>query len=144
MQTLQAITTEIFSRCAALGWSQTELARRAGVARESVSRLRSRSDADFSLLHKLCEALGLQLTVNHVQPLRLSFPYNWSNSAMPAESVIAAVLERGIFADVLEVARYYGMARVRQQFNPVQLDLPALTLQRMLGNIETGFATAHA
>jgi transcriptional regulator with XRE-family HTH domain len=144
MHTLQAITTEIFSRCAALGWSQSELARRAGVARESVSRLRSRSDADFSLLHKLCEALGLQLSANDAQPLRLSFPYDWSNSTMPADSVIAAVLERGIFADVLEVARYYGVARVRQQFNPAQFDLPARTLQRMLGNIESGFAAAHA
>jgi transcriptional regulator with XRE-family HTH domain len=144
MQTLQAITTEIFSRSKALGWSQTELARRAGVARESVSRLRSRSDADFSLLHKLCDALGLQLQAQDAKPLNLSFPYNWSNSAMPADRVIAAVLERGIFTDVLEVARYYGIARVRQHFNPAHLDLPALTLQRMLGNIEAGFAASHA
>jgi DNA-binding Xre family transcriptional regulator len=144
MQTLQTITTEIFTRCATLGWSQTELARRAGVARESVSRLRSRSDADFSLLHKLCEALGLQLTARDAKPLTLSFPYNWSNSAMPADSVIAAVLERGIFVDVLEVARYYGLAKVKQQFKPGQQDLSARTLQRMLGNIEAGFAAAHS
>jgi transcriptional regulator with XRE-family HTH domain len=142
VQTLQAITTEIFTRCATLGWSQTELARRAGVARESVSRLRSRSDADFSLLHKLCGALGLQLTARDAKPLTLSFPYNWSNSSMPTDSVIAAVLERGIFADVLEVARYYGVAKVKQQLKPGQQDLSGLTLQRMLGNIEAGFAAA--
>lgn len=144
MQTLQAITTEIFNRCAALGWSQTELARRAGVARESVSRLRNRSDADFSLLYKLCGALGLQLTASDAKPLTLSFPYNWSNSAMPADSVIAAVLERGIFADVLEVARYYGLAKVKQQSKPGQQDVSTRTLQRMLGNIEAGFAAAHS
>jgi DNA-binding Xre family transcriptional regulator len=144
MHTLQAITTEIFSRSSALGWSQTELARRAGVARESVSRLRGRSDADFSLLHKLCDALGLQLQAQDAKPLSLSFPYNWSNSAMPADQVIAAVLERGIFTDVLEVARYYGIARVRQQCNAAADDLPARTVQRMLGNIEAGFAAAQA
>lgn len=144
MQTLQAISTEIFNRCEALGWSQTELARRAGVARESVSRLRSRNDADFSLLHKLCDALGLQLTANDAKPLSLSFPYNWSNSAMPADRVISAVLERGIFADVLEVARYYGIARVRRLCNAAPEDLSTRTVQRMLGNIEAGFAAAQA
>lgn len=92
MHTLKVITGKIFSRSKDLGWSQTELARRAGVARESVSRLHSRSDVDFSLLDKLCAALGLQLAASDTQPLALSFPCNWSNSTMPADSVIAAVL----------------------------------------------------
>jgi DNA-binding Xre family transcriptional regulator len=141
MDSLQTIISAIFNRSAALGWSQTELARRASVARESVSRLRSRSDVDFSLLHKLCNALGLQLTTLEGGPLALSFPYNWSNSTMSADKVIAAVLARGIFADVLEVARYYGLERVKQH-----IDLGAATteVQRMLCNIEAGFAAASS
>lgn len=136
MQTLKVITGKIFSRSKDRGWSQTELARRAGVALESVSRLRSLSDVDFSLLDKLCAALGLQLAASDAKPLALSFPCNWSNSAMPADRVIAAVLEQGIFADVLEVARYYGIECVKQQFKPTQQDLAFVTMKRMLANIK--------
>ncbi len=137
MTSLATLQTQIFARTSELGWTYTELARRAGVARETVSRLRQRQDADFSLLSKLCQALGLEIEAKTTQPLRLSFPYNWSNPAMSAEAMMLAILERGLFDDLLEAARYWGLERLQRvaQKHPLELNT-----QRMLSNIATGFA----
>ena len=139
MTSLPTLQTQIFSRTSELGWTHTELARRAGVARETVSRLKHRQDADFSLLAKLCQALGLKIEAQQKQPLRLSFPYNWSNPAMSAELMMLAILERGLFDDLLEAARYWGLARLQSVAgkNP-----PDSNTQRMLRNIAAGFAQA--
>ncbi len=135
--TLAILQHQIFSRSQELGWTHTELARRAGVARETVSRLKQRQDADYSLLTKLCQALGLTMELRQEQPLRLSFPYNWSNPAMSADAMMLAILERGLFDDVLEAARYWGLARLQAVAKDHS---PSLAVQRMLRNIEAGFA----
>ena len=137
MTSLALLQTQIFGRASELGWTHTELARRAGVARETVSRLKQRQDADFSLLAKLCQALGLKIEAQATQPLRLSFPYNWSNPAMSAEAMMLAILERGLFDDLLEAVRYWGLERLQSvaRKNP-----PAPSTERMLRNIAAGFA----
>jgi DNA-binding Xre family transcriptional regulator len=137
MTALATLQTQIFSRCDQLGWTHTELARRAGVARETVSRLKQRSDADFSLLAKLCDALGLQIHAQATVPLNLSFPYNWSNESMSADLQIKAILERGLFDDVLEAARYWGLRRVKALAQSAETKPQ---VQRMLRNIEIGFS----
>ncbi len=134
--TLAALQHQIFSRSQDLGWTHTEFARRAGVARETVSRLKQRTDADFSLLAKLCQALGLTIELRQEQPLRLSFPYNWSNPNMSVDAMMLAILERGLFDDVLEAARYWGLERLQAVANK---HLPTPTVQRMLRNITVGF-----
>ncbi len=136
MTSLSLVQSQIFSRSQELGWTHTELARRAGVARETISRLRHRQDADFSLLAKLCQALGLTMELRTAQPLSLSFPYNWSNPAMSAEAMMAAILERGLFEDVLEAARYWGLERLQAVAQQQTLEP---TVQRMLRNIAAGF-----
>ncbi len=137
MTGLSLVQSQIFSRSQELGWTHTELARRAGVARETVSRLKQRRDADFSLLSKLCQALGLTIELRQEQPLRLNFPYNWSNPAMSPEAMMVAILERGLFEDVLEAARYWGLERLQTAANEQAL---SPTVQRMLRNIAAGFA----
>jgi DNA-binding Xre family transcriptional regulator len=139
MSSLAALQTQIFARSTELGWTHTELARRAGVARETVSRLKQRQDADFSLLAKLCQALGLQIEAQAAQPLKLNFPYNWSNPAMTADAMMAAILERGLFDDVLEAVRYWGLQRVLAVSQKQAVTPP---VERMLRNIETGFSKA--
>ncbi len=137
MITLTLLQAQIFARSQELGWTHTELARRAGVARETISRLKGRQDADFSLLARLCHALGLKIEAQAVQPLRLNFPYNWSNPAMSQETMMAAILERGLFEDLLEAARYWGLERLQAV---AQTHVATPTLQRMLRNIAAGFA----
>lgn len=139
MTSLATLQTQIFTRTSELGWTYTELARRAGVARETVSRLRQRQDADFSLLSKLCQTLGLEIEAKTTRPLRLSFPYNWSNPAMSAEAMMLAILERGLFDDLLEAARYWGLEPLQRV---AQKHPPELNTQRMLRNIAAGFAQA--
>ena len=136
---LALLQTQIFTRSSELGWTHTELARRAGVARETISRLKQRQDADFSLLAKLCQVLGLKIEAQLEQPLRLGFAYNWSNPAMSAEAMILAILERGLFEDLLEAARYWGLERLQSvaRKNPLEPNT-----QRMLRNIAAGFAQA--
>jgi transcriptional regulator with XRE-family HTH domain len=142
---LEVLIDQIFARCEALGWTQTKLSLKAGVARESISRLRHRTDVDFSLLAKLCHATGLSIHATEANPLKLSFPYNWSNSSMNPSTLTCAVLERGIFIDILEVSRYFGLEFVRTELNAV---VPSSVLwvqqaQRMLRNIERGFKLAQ-
>lgn len=136
MSTLALLQSQIYARTKELGLTHAELARRAGVARETVSRLKTRQDADFSLLAKLCQVLGLQIEAQAVQPLRLSFPYNWSNPDMSAEAMMQAILERGLFDDVLEAARYWGLGRLQAVAQGLSI---APSVQRMLRNIASGF-----
>lgn len=156
MDNLGSLVQTIISTANAKGISLSELARNAGVARETVSRLQSRKDADFSVLQKLCLALELDIVAVPRKPrakaasLRhpeLSFPYDWSNSAMGADQLIAAVLERGIFSDVLAVTRHYGLRRVQKTYDKMQVQsgttpLRDRSLDRMLRNIEAGFQGA--
>jgi transcriptional regulator with XRE-family HTH domain len=143
---LEALIEQIFARCQSLGWTQTKLAQAAGVARESVSRLRHRSDVDFSLLEKLCNATGLTIQITEAAPLKLSFPYNWSNSAMNSSAIIHAVLERGIFLDIVEVARYFGIASVKSHVASLEgpAQLWVVQARRMVDNIERGFELARS
>jgi transcriptional regulator with XRE-family HTH domain len=143
---LEALVEQIFARCQSLGWTQTKLAQVAGVARESVSRLRHRADVDFSLLEKLCNATGLTIQITEAAPLKLSFPYNWSNSAMNSSAIIHAVLERGIFLDVVEVARYFGIANVKSHAESLEgaAQLWVVQAKRMVNNVERGFALARS
>jgi transcriptional regulator with XRE-family HTH domain len=136
MTNLSLVQSQIFSRSQELGWTHTELARRAGVARETISRLKQRRDADFSLLAKLCQALGLTMELRTVRPLVFSFPYNWSNPAMSSETMMVAILERGLFEDILEAARYWGLERLQAVAQQQTLEP---TVQRMLRNIAAGF-----
>ena len=156
MDNLGSLVQTIISTASAKGISLSELARNAGVARETVSRLQSRKDADFGVLQKLGLALELDIVAVPRKPrakaasLRrpeLSFPYDWSNSAMGADQLIAAVLERTIFADVLIVAHHYGLRRVQNVRSKMQVgsgtaSLHGRSLDRMLRNIEAGFQGA--
>ena len=131
----ETIKTTLFSACQKQGISLSELARRSGLPRESISRLQTRQDADFATLAKLAQALGLELTAQARQPLALQFNYAWANPRMPRDKQIAAILRRGIFVDILEAVRFWGLARVQAVAQDV--DLPPESA-RMLGNIEKG------
>jgi transcriptional regulator with XRE-family HTH domain len=142
---LEVLIDQIFARCEALGWTQTKLSLKAGVARESISRLRHRTDVDFSLLAKLCHATGLSIQATEANPLKLSFPYNWSNSSMNPSTLTRTALERGIFIDILELCRYFGLEFVKSELRAAESssDLWVKQAQRMLSNIERGFKLAQ-
>lgn len=87
--------------------------------------------------------------------MQLSFPYDWSNPDIPDQSLIWAVLQRGIFDDVCRICFFYGQERVRDEAQAMLADMrddpsrlaeagfAEATLNRMLSNIEMGFRDAE-
>lgn len=69
----KAILAKVLARAKQNGFSQHELGIRAGISRETVSRVKSR-DSDFSTLAKLAAVVGLRIDVvdddPHVDSLR--------------------------------------------------------------------------
>lgn len=135
------IKSAIFGACRTQGISLSELARRTGLPRESISRLQSRQDADFATLAKLAKALDLELAAQPRHPLKLQFNYAWANPQMPRDKLIAAILQRGIFVDILEAACFWGLEAVKRVARSIQLPDESA---RMLGNVEQGLHVAVA
>lgn len=88
-------------------------------------------------------ALGVPKHWARIVTMNFTFPYAWSNPAMPQEKLALAVLERGLFGDVCKLTLQIGVPAVqaaRKQLTPNRLRDTAL--ERMLRNIEAGFAQA--
>jgi hypothetical protein len=62
----QSLTT-LTRQARALGWTDAEWATRAGVRKETLSRLRRRHSCDFETLRSLAQAVGARLGVLEVQ-----------------------------------------------------------------------------
>ena len=78
-------------------------------------------------------------------PPQFSFPYNWPNSQMDARVVIAHILDRAIFVDVLESVKAWGLAMVKEVRNTLALEpMRDIALDRMLRNIECALPHQHA
>jgi hypothetical protein len=60
---LSTILAALTRQARAFGWTDTEWATRAGVRKETLSRLRHRDTCDFVTLRTLADAVGLQLGV---------------------------------------------------------------------------------
>jgi hypothetical protein len=67
-ESLTRMIAALTSRARALGLSDTEWATRAGVRKETLSRLRRRQSCDFATLRLLAETVGARLGVVEVQP----------------------------------------------------------------------------
>lgn len=75
--------------------------------------------------------------------MNFTFPYAWSNPALPQEKLVRAVLERALFDDVCKLVLQIGLPAVhaaRRQITPNGLRDKAL--DRMLRNIEAANAAA--
>jgi len=70
--------------------------------------------------------------------LKLSFPYDWSNPAIPEDALILNVLKRGIFVDVCRICVYFGVERVDALAKIAFKDAPSMTYPRMIKNIRAG------
>lgn len=79
------------------------------------------------------------------EQIGLSAPYDWSNSSIDDDVLIARVLDLHDFRDVARVCANYGLDRVREVMkdrvgNPTAL----ATLTRMLRNIENGMVRVRS
>lgn len=78
------------------------------------------------------------IAATQFQPLTLSFPYDWSNPNMPADTLIAKVLERAAFDDVSKIFARYGTSRVIQVARDHQIDLQSGVLASLMPAIVGG------
>ncbi len=130
------------------GISQAELASLTDVSRATINGLENGSINEIGvnrLNRILSVSQGLVSAHDVTSPsprksasLGLSFPYDWSNSAMPDALLIDKVVERGLFEDLAKVAARFGTKPLRRSITnfSVKHRTAAPALNRMLGNIE--------
>lgn len=130
------------------GISQAELASLADVSRATINGLENgsineigvnRLNRIISVSQGLVSARGVTSPpIRKSASLDLSFPYDWSNSAMSDALLIDKVVERGLFEDMAKVAARFGTKSLRRSIVKfsAQNRAAAPTLDRMLGNIE--------
>lgn len=130
------------------GISQAELASLADVSRATINGLENGSINEIGVnrlnrIISVCD--GLVSARDVVAPpirksasLNLSFPYDWSNSAMSDALLIDKVVERGLFEDMAKVAARFGTKPLRRSVAKVSEKnrAAAPALNRMLSNIE--------
>lgn len=82
-----------------------------------------------------------QLTLS--QKVGTQFPYDWSNPlAMREEVFVRSVFEKGLFKDILQTVRYFGLERTDSVFLVIKDTLPRPTL-RAYENIKLGVLNAQ-
>jgi len=130
------------------GVSQAELASLADVSRATINGLENGSVNEIGVnrLNRILLVSQSLVSAHEVSTpsprksatLDLSFPYDWSNSAMSNALLIDKVVERGLFEDMAKVAARFGTKPLRQSIDKftIKHQAAAPTLNRMLGNIE--------
>lgn len=142
-----------------LGLSQANL----GLRQATVSAIERGADTRLSTLELLLEKLDLELVVRprskpkkrsrealsdvvSVKNLGLVVPRFWSGpDEQPVETVLAAVLAKPVYDDLITVAERFGIARVRAAYRRGRetgeiSEILVPTLERMLENIEIGLS----
>lgn len=108
----------------ASGLTKRELAHRAGVRPELLSRLNSQQGIDTRTLNKLANALDLDIvlqprrapeTPSKARRLGLSLPYDWSNPNISDIALIRKSLEYANLGDLTRLALEFGVDRLESE-----------------------------
>ena len=106
------------------GLTKRELAHRAGVRPELLSRLNSQQGIDTRTLNKLANALDLDIvlqprrapeTPSKARRLGLSLPYDWSNPNISDIALIRKSLEYANLGDLTRLALEFGVDRLESE-----------------------------
>lgn len=77
------------------------------------------------------------------QKIGTCFPYDWANpSGMEEDVFVRLVFEKGLFRDILQTVRYFGVERVESIYKEMEAGLPRLT-RFAYSNIKTGYENAQ-
>jgi transcriptional regulator with XRE-family HTH domain len=156
MPTSSELLQNILTAATQQGLDQAQLAAKAKVRPETISRAKKRDTADIKTLQSLAHAAGLEL---QLQPLPSKntaptsplahprFGLAWSNPNASAEALVCNAIKSGNYHLLLNAAVGHGLVFLRQQFNAIAPTLRAQSrkeIKRKLGNIERGFSHAQA
>ncbi|MFM9972585.1 MAG: helix-turn-helix domain-containing protein [Burkholderiales bacterium] len=129
----QTLIESLQQHIAASGITKRELARRAGVRPELLSRLAFQKGSDTRTLQKLADVLNLEIVLapktvpapmSKAHRLGLSLPYDWSNPDIPDIALIRKALEYANLADLTRLALEFGIDRLEVEMQAMP---PALT-----------------
>jgi DNA-binding XRE family transcriptional regulator len=130
------------------GISQAALASLADVSRATINGLENGSIKEIGVnrlnrILSVCQGLVsagkvTSPSIRKSASLDLSFPYDWSNSAMSDTLLIEKVVERGLFEDIARIALRFGIVPLRHSVTEfaARNHAAAASLNRMLRNIE--------
>ena len=153
---------QVFTAADARGLDQAQLATKAGLKPEMLSRAKTRADMELSTIERLAAAVGLQVVLwpleehasSLVQPTLTRSPAPLSarrfglaasNPNAREDVLLRNALLQGRFHAILEAAAQDGVPFVRQQLTQLreqgELDeTESANLERMVKSIERGFA----
>jgi transcriptional regulator with XRE-family HTH domain len=129
--------------------SKREIARRAGVRPEMLSRLATQKACDTGTLEKLAAALGLEIVFqpkgaaampSKTQRLKLSLPLDWSNPNISDIALIRKSLEYANLADLTRLALEFGIERLETEVKNMPATLTRAALQ-VLPNVRKALAS---
>lgn len=132
----------------ASGLTKRELARRAGVRPELLSRLDSQQGSDIRTLQKLADALNLDIVLqakaaapnpSKARRLGLSMPYDWSNGEISDVALIRKCLEYANLADLTRLALEFGVERLESEMQAMPAALTR-SAAMVLPNIRAALA----
>ncbi len=138
------------------GLDQRQLAQRADIRPETISRAKKRGTVDLTTLQRLAQAAELELTLRPLKgtgaisnsPLaQPRFGLAWSNPNASAEALVSNALKKGHYHLLLQAAAAHGLAFVHEQLHAMAPALAPKSKQevlRKLSNIEKGFSNAQA
>ena len=130
------------------GLTKRELARRAGVRPELLSRLNSQQGSDSRTLQKLADALNLDIVLqpkttlsppSKARRLGLSIPYDWSNPEISDIALIRKCLEYANLADLTRLALEFGVERLESEMQAMPAALTR-SAAMVLPNIRAALA----
>ena len=147
------ILDQILVLAKAQGITQRDLAGKAGIPAESLSRLKGRNSVKAETLELLANVIGLELALKpkskpmgEAAPFREKYKYlAWSNSQASTEVLLRQALVQPSFAILLDAAAEFGYPELLKQWTEllakpdadVQRAAPFTT--RMLMHIAPGF-----
>ncbi len=155
-----SINTELLNTVIATaaqhGLDQGQLAKKASIRPETISRAKKRGTIDLMTLQRLAQATELELTLRPVggtgaipnSPLaQPRFGLAWSNPNASAQALVSNAIKKGHYHLLLEAAAAHGLAFVHEQLHAMAPALAPRSMQevlRKLSNIEKGFSHAQA
>ena len=143
---------QVLASAEAQGLDQAQLAERAGLKPETVSRAKKRPDMALGTLARLAGAVGLQVVLQPAGAAALAHPkfgLAWSSRAADESVLLRNALVQGRFDAIVESAAKDGLPFVRSELQRLR-ELGAITASAavkadaMLASIERGFASARA
>lgn len=143
------IINELIDIASACGMTQKELAVKAGLNEESLSRMKKRGNGNLASVERVAEALGYKLAVvkKPVFPRLDHAASVWSSPKRKDDiSMLHARLAQASFLDLMTLAGLHGVDVVEEHLERVRPEIREARYRiqkEMLNNIKAGFMQAE-